>query len=177
MLVACRAGWSASFALLLVVRGGERPSGVFGYLTRFLAVDGVLLVLIAIALFVALRGLSVWIIPAFDGLVRIALGQIVQANPGIPDFPVSAVVYLTFVGLLFLLDGIGDVFIAIRWREALGRRMAHVIFIAAGSAIALVATAIITSARFDVIRAWLAVAAATQALMLITAAFEYVRVR
>ena len=159
------------------MHGNERVSALFRHLIRFLVVDGVLLLLVAAALLVTLRGLLVWVIPAVDGLVRIALGKAAELNPGIPDFPVSAVAYLTFVGLLLLFDGVSDVFIAIRWRAALGRRVAHVVLITSGVAVAAVATPIVTSAKVDVIRTWIGVAAATQALMLITAAFEHVEER
>jgi uncharacterized membrane protein HdeD (DUF308 family) len=173
VLILGRAAWWAIFALSLITT----PADIFVTLSHFLTVDGVVLGLATIATVFALPDLSIWPIPATDALFRIALGYAVKAYPGIPGFPVTATAYLAFVALLFLFDGVTDVVIVIRWRNELGRSVAHILTAAGGVVLALIAIPIATATTADAIRSCLVVVAATQSFLLATAAFEHVQGR
>jgi uncharacterized membrane protein HdeD (DUF308 family) len=176
-LILGRAVWSAMFALSLLATTQGQSFDLFTKLGHFLAVDGMILALATVAAIVAVPELEVWPIAATDAITRMALGYIMQANPGIPGFPVTAVAYLAFVGILFLFDGVSEVVIAIRWRDALGRRVAHVFLLTGGVVLAFIAIPIAAATTEDALRSCLVLVACLQTLLFGTGAFEHVRRR
>jgi hypothetical protein len=159
-------------AFLVGHRTGSIPD-LIELLSLFLIVDGALACVSALIAAVATPRLWVWLFAAVDGLARLALGSLVQLAPGIPGFPVTAVIYLGLVSVVICLDGITDIVGTVEWRSVIGGRWAHVVSVSLGLVLITIGAVIFLSVgEADAFRGLFVLLSASQVLLLLTAAFE-----
>lgn len=100
IILILRAAVGVIFGLRVLLVTGLGWTGMFGDLADYLVIDGVLAVVIAGALMrdsigaSKNREMTVGAIVLADGLGRTTAGISVHLLPGLPDFPVSAVIFL-----------------------------------------------------------------------------------
>jgi hypothetical protein len=100
IILVLRAAVGVVFGLRLLLGTGLGWAAMFGELADYLVIDGVLAVIIAGALMrdgvggSKNREMAVGAIVLADGLGRTVAGISVHLLPGLPDFPVTAVIFL-----------------------------------------------------------------------------------
>jgi hypothetical protein len=133
------------FAAYVVLHSESYPSDIAGAFLVYALVDGVFAGGVAVAYGIAAPGESLWLPPALDAVTRAVLVALLWYGPGIPVFPVTAVLFVALVATFAAVDGFADVVEGLVIRHSYGGGMGGLTLSISGGASTIVGVALFLS--------------------------------